>query len=173
MGIEQNCKITMQCVDYLGLDAKSETIVEIKSNFIINIFNLFFKKNVPFNYNMNSNNGWLEMFLDDKYEKEIYDKYCLYENLIELNNTNKFYEEFIVPEINIETRFKNFKIKKLIFETNCNNVEIKYDDDFVYEYSNVKGEANKKNEFQTKIVIEPYVPDDKKFSLPIATFTTI
>ena len=93
--------------------------------------------------------------------------------MIELNNTNKFYEEFIVPEINIETRFKNFKIKKLIFETNCNNVEIKYDDDFVYEYSNVKGEANKKNEFQTKIVIEPYVPDDKKFSLPIATFTTI
>ena len=32
------------------------------------MFNIFFKNNVPFNYNMNSNNGWLEMFLDDKYD---------------------------------------------------------------------------------------------------------
>ena len=80
----------MQCVDYLGLEAKEDKVVEIKGNFIINIFNLFFKKNVPFNYNMNSNNGWLEMFLDDKYEKTVYDKYCKYENFIEINNNNKF-----------------------------------------------------------------------------------
>ena len=172
-GNENNCKITMQCVDYLGLEAKDEKVVEIKGNFIINIFNLFFKKNVPFNYNMDSNNGWLEMFLDDKYDKAIYDKYCKYENFIEINNNNKFYEEFIVPETTIETRFKNFKIKKLIFETNCTNVEFKYDDDLVYDYSCAKVETNKKNEFQNKIVIEPYIKDEKKFSLPIATFTTI
>ena len=172
-GNEHNCKISMQCVDYLGLEAKNEKVIEIKNNFVINIFNLFFKKNVPFNYNMNSNNGWLEMFMDDRYEKAIYDKYCLYENFIEINNSNKFYEEFIVPETNIETRFKNFKIKRLIFETNCSNFEIKYDDDIVYEYRNFKLETTKKNEFQTKIIIEPYIRDDKKFSLPIATFTTI
>ena len=172
-GYENNCKITMQCVDYLGLEAKDQKVVELKSNFIINIFNLFFKKNVPFNYNMNSNNGWLEMFLDDKYDKVTYDKYCLYENIIETNKNNKFYEEFIVPESNIETRFKNFKIKKFILETNCSNIQIKYDDDLVYNYANVKGQTNKKNEFIVKIVIEPYLQDNKKFSLPIATFTTI
>ena len=172
-GYENNCKITMQCVDYLGLEAKDQKVVEIKSSFIINIFNLFFKKNVPFNYNMNSNCGWLEMFLDDKYDKPTYDKYCLYENVINTNKTNKFYEEFIVPETNIETRFKNFKIKKLIFETNCSSIQIKYDDDLIYNYANVKGQTTKKNEFMIKIVIEPYVQDNKKFSLPIATFTTI
>ena len=170
---ENNCKITMQCVDYLGLEAKDDKVIELKSNFILNIFNLFFKKNVPFNYNMNSNNGWLEIFLDDKYDKNAYDKYCSYENLIDTNNYNKFYEEFVVPETNIETKLKNFKIKKLIFETNSNYVDIKYDDDIVYNYNFPKASTNTKNSFKTKIVIEPYIKDDKKFSLPIATFTTI
>ena len=62
---------------------------------------------------------------------------------------------------------------KHIFETNCTNVEFKYDDDLIYDYSCAKVETNKKNEFQNKIVIEPYIKDEKKFSLPIATFTTI
>ena len=172
-GYESNCKITMQCVDYLGLEAKDEKVIEIKSSFIINIFNLFFKKNVPFNYNMNSNNGWLEVFLDDKYDKNIDDKLCSYDNLIDTNNSTKFYEEFIVPETNIETRFKNFKIKKFTFETNSANILVKYDDDLVYNYSTFKTQTTKKNEFNTKIVIEPYMKDEKKFTLPIATFTTI
>ena len=172
-GYESNCKITMQCVDYLGLEAKDEKVIEIKSSFIINIFNLFFKKNVPFNYNMNSNNGWLEVFLDDKYDKNIDDKLCSYDNLIDTNNSTKFYEEFIVPETNIETRFKNFKIKKFTFETNSANILVKYDDDLVYNYSTFKTQTTKKNEFNTKIVIEPYIKDEKKFTLPIATFTTI
>ena len=47
------------------------------------------------------------------------------------------------------------------------------DDDLIYDYSCAKVETNKKNEFQNKIVIEPYIKDEKKFSLPIATFTTI
>ena len=37
----------------------------------------------------------------------------------------------------------------------------------------LKKEQQKKNEFQTQIVFEPYILDEKKFSLPIATFTTI
>jgi hypothetical protein len=174
LNTDSNCKLTMKCVDYLGLDAKDEKVIELKGHFIINIFNLFFKKNVPFNYNMNSNNGWLETFLDDRYDKKTYDKYCLYENLVETNEMNKFYEEFTVPETNIETRFKNFKVKKLVLETNCSNIEIKYDDDKIYNYATpMTRTTTKKNEFHTKIVFEPYYLDEKKFSLPIATFTTI
>ena len=174
LNTESNCKLTMNCVDYIGLEAKDEKVIELKGHFIINIFNLFFKKNVPFNYNMNSNNGWLETFLDDRYDKKTYDQYCLYENLVETNEMNKFYEEFIIPETNIETRFKNFKVKKLVLETNCTNIEIKYDDDKIYDYSTTMTRTTiKKNEFHTKIVFEPYYLDEKKFSLPIATFTTI
>ena len=173
---ETVCKLTMKCVDYLGLEAKDEKVIELKGYFILNIFNLFFKKNVPFNYNMNSNNGWLEVFLDDRYDKKIYDKFCLYENLVDTNEMNKYYEEFIVPQINIETRFKNFKVQKLVLETNANYIDIKYDDDKIYNKPTpniTKKGTFKKNEFQTKIVFEPYILDEKKFSLPIATFTTI
>ena len=102
-------KITLQCVDYLGIEAKEVKVIEIHNSFVINIFNLFFKKNVPFNYNMTSNNNWLEMFLDDKYDKKIYEQYCLYNNFINTNNENKFYEEFNMPETNVETRFNNYK----------------------------------------------------------------
>ena len=176
LNLETSCKLTMKCVDYLGLEAKEEKVIMLKGNCVLNIFNLFFKKNVPFNYNMNSNNGWLEVFLDDKYDKQTYDKFCLYENLVETNEMNKYYEEFIVPQMNIETRFKNFKVKKLVLETNSNNIYIKYDDDKIYCQPNqniLKKGTTKKNEFQTQIVFEPYILDEKKFSLPIATFTTI
>jgi hypothetical protein len=58
----------MQCVDMLGVEYKDEEKVEIKlcGNYQIKIFNVFFKKNAPFNYNMNSNNGWLEVFICGK-----------------------------------------------------------------------------------------------------------
>ena len=174
-GSENNLKITLSCVDYLGLETKEEKIIEIHNSFIINIYNLFFKKNVPFNYNMNSNNGWLEMFLDDKYDKATYEKYCLYNNFINTNNENKYYEEFNMPETNIETRFKNFKVKKFVLETNSANIGIKYDDQFTYDYAKLEtpGGNKKSNEFKIKIIIEPYTINGNKYTLPIATFTTI
>ena len=173
-GGDLNFKITLHCVDYLGLEAKEEKVIEIHNSFVINIFNLFFKKNVPFNYNMNSNNGWLEMFLDDKYDKNIYDKYCLYSNFINTNNENKYYEEFNMPEANIETRFKNFKVTKFTLETNNPNIGIKYDDNIVYNYSKIETPGGKKqNEYKIKFVIEPYTINKNKYSLPVATFTTI
>ena len=173
-GGDLNFKITLHCVDYLGLEAKEEKVIEIHNSFVINIFNLFFKKNVPFNYNMNSNNGWLEMFLDDKYDKNIYDKYCLYNNFINTNNENKYYEEFNMPEANIETRFKNFKVTKFTLETNNPNIGIKYDDNIVYNYSKIETTGGKKqNEYKIKFVIEPYTINKNKYSLPVATFTTI
>ena len=167
-------KITLKCVDYLGLEAKEDKVIELHGSFIINIFNLFFKKNVPFNYNMNSNNGWMEMFLDDKYDKDTYEKYCLYNNFVNTNNENKYYEEFNMPETNIETRFKNFKVKKFILETSNANIGIKYDDNIVYDYSKVDTSGNKKSiEYKVKFVIEPYTINNNKYSLPVATFTTI
>ena len=174
MGGDFHFKIILNCVDYLGIESKEEKIIEIRNSFVINIYNLFFKKNVPFNYNMNSNNGGLEMFLDDKYEKEIYDKYCLYDNFINTNNENKYYEEFNMPESNIETRFKNYKVKKFVLETNNPNIRIKYDDAFDYDYSKIEtGGANKKNEARFKLTLEPYVVGENKYCLPIATFITI
>ena len=167
-------KITLECVDYLGLEAKENKIIELHGNFVINIFNLFFRKNVPFNYNMNSNNGWMEMFLDDKYDKATYDKYCLYDNFINTNNENKYYEEFNMPETNIETRFKNFKVKKFIMETSNANIKVKYDDDLIYDYTKVDTAGNKKSiEYKAKFVIEPYTINQNKYCLPVATFTTI
>ena len=167
-----DCKVTLQCVDYLGLEEKEDKIVELHNNFIINIFNLFYKKDVPFNYNMNSNNNWLEMFLDDKYEKPIYDDFCLYNNFVKTHNGNKFYEEFNMPETNIETRFKNFKVKKFILETNSANLKIKFDDNLDYDYSKLEGQGGSKD-FKTKIIIEPYSIDEINYKLPVATFTTI
>ena len=169
-----DAKLTLECVDYLGLEAKENKILEIHGSFVINIFNLFFKKNVPFNYNMNSNNGWLEIFLDDKYDKAIYDKYCLYDNFINTNNENKFYEEFNLAETNIETRFKNFKVKKFILETSNANIKVKYDDNLIYDYTKVETTGNKKSiEYKAKFVIEPYTINENKYSLPVATFTTM
>ena len=168
-------KLILQCVDYLGLESKEEKVIELNNSFVVNIFNLFYKKNVPFNYNMTSNNGWLEMYLDDKYDKTIYDKYCLYNNFINTNNENKYYEEFNMPETNIETRFKNYKVKKFILETNNANIGIKYDDNFVYDYTKIEtaGNNKKSNEYKIKITVEPYLINEKKYALPIATFTTI
>ena len=167
-------KLILQCVDYLGIEAKEEKVIEIHNSFVINIFNLFFKKNVPFNYNMTSNNGWMEMFLDDKYDKNTYDSYCLYNNFINTNNENKYYEEFNMPETNIETRFKNYKVKKFILETNNANIGIKYDDNIKYDYSKIEtAGGGKKSDFRIKFTIEPYTINENKYCLPVATFTTI
>ena len=123
---------------------------------------------------MTSNNNWLEMFLDDKYDKKIYEQYCLYNNFINTNNENKFYEEFNMPETNVETRFNNYKVKNFVLETNNPNIGIKYDDNFEYNYKNIETTGNdKKIPYKIKFIIEPYCVNEKKYTLPIATFTTI
>ena len=79
-----------------------------------------------------------------------------------------------MPETNIETRFKNFKVKKFTLETNNPNVGIKYDDNIIYNYTKIETPGGKKpNEYKIKFVIEPYTINGNKYSLPIATFTTI
>ena len=158
--------LTLYFVDCLGLEFKDENKKEISlsGNFILKIFNLFFKKNVPFNYNMSSNNKWLELFLKDNFDMNQINKYCNYNSFIKNSIEGKYYEEFNVPQMDLETIFKNYKVKKIILEGNKSSLQIKYDDNLDYNYSQFI--SNEKNE----IIIEPYIINDEKITIPIATF---
>ena len=168
------CKISLVLTDLLGLTSEDTIEFDVDGAFMIKLFNLFFRKNVPFNYNMTSNNGWLELFLDDKYNKNEVDKFCNFNSYIKLNNKTKYYEEFNNPRTEIENRFRNYKIKKMFIETNSPNIVIKYDDIFTLEYKD-KFELKKvkKDIYQININIEPFLIDEKNFKIPVATFTTI
>ena len=62
--MSKQTKITMTCVDELGINFIDKKEIDLGNNdFDMKIFNLFYKNNVPFNYNIKSNKGWLEMWL--------------------------------------------------------------------------------------------------------------
>ena len=171
-------KLTMTCVDSLGVESKEVKEINIGNNFDIKIFNLFYKNNVPFTYNMNSNNGWLEMFLDDKYDIAEADQFCNFQNFLQYNKESKFYEEFILPQTDIETRFTNYKIKNIIIESNSPTIIIRSDDYMDINYgekisSDTGSTKGATNDFKLVIKIEPYLVNDQRYSIPIATFTTI
>ena len=169
-------KLTITCVDYLGLEYKE--VKEIKlgnTNFNIKMFNIFFKNNVPFNYNMSSNNGWLEMFLDDKYDFNEAEKFVNFQSFLENNKASRYYEEFNMPQTDIETRYKNYKVKSILIESNSPTIYIRVDDYCDLTYEKIDLTTNKKNsgELKLKIKIEPYKVNDENYTLPIATFVTI
>ena len=170
-------KMTLTCVDSLGIEYEKETEINLyNNNFDIKIFNLFYKNNVPFNYNMNSNNGWLEMFLDDKYDIQEVDRFCNFQNFLHDNKETRFYEEFSMPQTDIESRFKNYKIKNIVIESNSPTIIIRCDDYVDINYGEtIKLEEMNKNstELNLKIKIEPYLVNEQRYSIPIATFTTI
>ena len=170
-------KLTLTCVDLLGIEHKQVKEINLGNNdFDIKIFNLFYKNNVPFNYKMTSNNGWLEMFLDDKYNIEIADKFCNFQSFLQLNKETKYYEEFNLPQTELESRFQNYKIKNILIESNSPTIIIRCDDYVDINFSEkVDLGAIKKNnnELKLKIKIEPYMVNDERYSIPIATFTTI
>ena len=170
-------KITMKCVDYLGISKKEKIEINIgNNNFHIKLFNLFFKNNVPFSYNMNSNNGWLEMFLDDKYDPIENEKILNFSSFLQKNKETRFYEENNIPQTDLETRYKNYKVKEILIESNSPNIVIKCDDyeDIEY-YEKIDLTTNKKNnnELKLKIKIEAFKVNDKKYTLPVATFVSI
>jgi hypothetical protein len=169
-------KMTLTCVNSLGIEYKEVTGIDLlNNNFDIKIFNLFYKNYVPFNYNMNSNNGWLEMFLDDKYDIVEVDKFCNFQNFLQDNKETKFYEEFSMPQTDIESRFKNYKIKNIVIESNSPTIIIRCDDYIDLSYGEISLETNNKNntDLKLKIKIEPYLVNGERYSIPIATFTTI
>ncbi len=164
-----NCKLTLFFVDNLGLEFKDKNRIEIMLNgsFILKIYNLFFKKNVPFNYNMSSNNGWLELFLKENYDKKEINKYCNYSSFIKNSVEGKYYEEFNVPQMDLETIFKNYKVKKIILEGWKNDIQIKYDDNIIYDCS--KFISNEKKD----IIISFYERNHEKVTIPVATFISL
>ncbi len=170
-------KLTLTCVDYLGIEHKKIKEINLGNNaFDIKLFNLFYKNNVPFNYKMTSNNGWLEMFLDDKYDFEQTDKICSFQSFLRLNKEGKYYEEVNLPQVELESRFHNFKVKSMLIETNSATVIIRRDDYMDIDYSDkIDLGNNLKNNTQLKlrIKIEPYSVNGKPYSIPIATFTTL
>ena len=170
-------KLTLTCVDCLGIEHKEVKEINLGNNdFDIKIFNLFYKNNVPFNYKMTSNNGWLEMFLDDKYNIDQADKFCNFQNFLKLNKETKYYEEFNLPQTELESRFQNYKIKNVLIESNSPTIIIRCDDyvDINYgEKINLDAISKTNNELKLRIKIEPYMVNEQKYSIPIATFTTI
>ena len=175
--VYKQTKLTLTCVDSLGIEYKEVKEINLGNNdFDIKIFNLFYKNNVPFNYNMNSNNGWLEMFLDDKYNIEEVDKFCNFQNFLQYNKESKFYEEFNMPQTDIESRFKNYKIKNIVIESNSPTIIIRCDDYMDINFSekiSLDAVSKTSNELKLKIKIEPYLVNEERYSIPIATFTTI
>ena len=170
-------KLTMVCVDELGLEHKEEKEIKLgNSNFNIKLYNIFFKSNVPFNYNMRSNNGWLEMFLDDKYEFDLAEKFIKFQSFLDNDKQTRFYEEFSMPQTDLETRYKNFKIKSLLIESNSPSIQIRCDDYEGINYSEkIDLTLNKKNmgEVKVKIKIETFQVNKENYTLPVATFVTI
>ena len=171
-------KISMTCVDELGIEKKDKEIIDLgNKDFDIKIFNLFYKNNVPFNYNMISNKGFLEMFLDDKYDIVEVDKFCNFQQFLEYNKESKFYNEFNLPTTDIDSRFKNYKIKNIVIESNSPTIIIRCDDYVDINYTEkVEMKMLKKTnsgDLKLKIKIEPFRVNNKKYSIPIATFTTI
>jgi hypothetical protein len=170
-------KLTLTCVDCLGIEHKTVKEIDLGNHdFDIKIFNLFYKNNVPFNYKMTSNNGWLEMFLDDKYNIEQADKFCNFQNFLQLNKESKFYEEYNLPQTELESRFHNYKIKNILIESNSPTIIIRCDDYVDINYGEkINMEAVNKNstELRLRIKIEPFKLNNERYSIPIATFTTI
>ena len=170
-------KITMKCVDYMGLEKKENIEINIgNNNFHLKLFNLFFKNNIPFNYNMSSNNGWLETFLDDKYDTNINPDFLNFSKFLEKNKENKFYGENNMPQNDIETRYKNYKVKEILIESNSPSISIKCDDyeELTYD-EKIDLTMDKKNngELKLKIKIEAFKVNDENYRLPVATFINI
>ena len=167
-------KLTLTCVDYLGIEYKKTKEINLGSNaFDIKLFNLFYKNNVPFNYKNTSNNGWLEMFLDNNYDFEQADKICNFQSFLRLNKESKFYEEYNLPQVELESRFQNYKVKNILIESNSPSIIIRCDDYVDINYGDKIDLGNGNGELKLKIKIEPYLVNEQRYSIPIATFITI
>ncbi|MCQ2816398.1 MAG: hypothetical protein MJ252_03940 [archaeon] len=165
-----NCKLTLLGVDYLGVEDKEEKKLELTLNapFKIKMFNLFFKKDVPFNCNVTSNNGWLEIYLCEKYEKEDreeIEKVCKFSEFIKNSNETKYLEEFNVQQMDLQSFFKNYKAKSVVIEADTFEGMTICDDDQGLKATNEKG--------RFKLEVRPLTRNGENVTLPIATFISI
>ena len=154
--------ITMKCVDCMGLERKEENVeLVIKNALKIQVFNLFSKKDFPFNYNMRSNNGFLEVFICDNYstDKDKFNKE--YDH----RNKGKFYDEVNVPQMDLDTLYKNYKVKSMTIKTDKQDPICVINDEEKIKFWEMQGKV--------VINISHYEKEGKPMVIPIATFISI
>jgi hypothetical protein len=154
--------ITMKCVDCMGLERKEENVeLVIKNALKIQVFNLFSKKDFPFNYNMRSNNGFLEVFICDNYSTDKDKLNKEYDH----RNKGKFYDEVNVPQMDLDTLYKNYKVKSMTIKTDKQDPICVINDEEKIKFWEMQGKV--------VINISHYEKEGKPMVIPIATFISI
>ena len=94
-------------------------------------------------------------------------------NFIKKNRETKFFEDSNLPQTDLESKFHNYKVTKLTFFTNYPPSLIRCDDNMDFNLPQLMNLDKDIDKVDIKIVIEPLLIQGKKFSIPIATFTTL
>jgi hypothetical protein len=161
-------------VDMLGVEYNNNIVkFELQDPVQMKIFNVFFRKDAPFNYNSTSNNGWLEVFIWGKINFFLYlfqDSYIdatpkSFNKTISYStnsNKNSYFDEFVIPQIELDSTYKNFKAL---------SIEIQNDKGFSFKIDDQP--ENKETLYERHLLIERYMRNNKHVSVPIATFTPI
>lgn len=106
-------EFTFTCVDMLGLEYNNSSFsFKMNNPYEMKIFNVFTKKDIPMNYNMTSNNGWLEVFILESPSDKLPTKYPI--NKEKLN----YIHELVEPLMEVDSVYKNFKVSKLEVASN-------------------------------------------------------
>ena len=73
--------------------------------------------------------------------------------------------------MDLETVFKNYKVKYMTIETDKPFISVKYDDTEKFNVKEGQGQGKNGNEY--KITIGDYMRNGKKVTVPVATFISI
>lgn len=171
--LNSTCSMNLHCVDLLGVHYKDNqkekkvTSVNLTDPIIIKIFNVFSRKDAPFNYNMHSNNAWLEVFSWDNFTNDVPKNF---HKVINPNVKSNYFIDFVVPQFELDSTFKNYKSTFIeIFPSEP--VTIKVDEMFEINQNHYRTAENYHE--QLKIRIEKYERNGKHVNVPIATFMPI
>jgi hypothetical protein len=171
--VNSTCSMNLHCVDLLGVHYKDKdkekkvTTVNLTDPIIIKIFNVFFRKDAPFNYNMHSNNAWLEVFSWDNFTNDVPKNF---HKVVNPNVKSNYFLDFVVPQFELDSTYKNYK--STFIEVYPNEpVTIKVDEMFEINQNHYRTAENYHEPL--KIRIEKYERNGKHVSVPIATFMPI
>ena len=108
--------LNMTCVDLLGVEYHDTKVnLKLKDPERLKIFNVFNKKDAPLNYNMSSNNGWLEIFLLERADTKILEKEKKEaKNHSSYSNYSNYYQKELVDIfVEFDSKYRNFKVSKI------------------------------------------------------------
>ena len=77
------------------------------------------------------------MFLDDKYDFNEAEKFINFNSFLENNKQTRYYEELNMPQTDIETRYKNYKINSILIESNSPSILFRCVDYYDVNYEKV------------------------------------